>query len=72
MLARDALERRRLLVQQPARAPRLRGLQHFLPSLRFEPVERKDQLGERVDERQADQQEAEQDELEERARVVHA
>ena len=72
MLARDALERRRLLVQQAARAPRLRGLQHFLPALRFEPVERQDQLGERVDERQADEQEAEQDELEERARVVHA
>jgi ABC-type phosphate transport system auxiliary subunit len=72
LLPRDALERRRLLVKLATRASRLRGLQHFLPALRFEPVERKNQLRERVDERQADEQEAEQDELEERARVIHA
>ena len=72
LLARDALERRRLLVEQPARAAGLRRLQHFLASLRFEAIERQDQFGERVDERQADEQEAEQDELEERARVIHA
>ena len=72
LLTRDAFERRRLLVQQPARSPRLRRLKHFLSPLRFETVERQDQFGERVDERQADEQKAEQDELEERARVVHA
>ncbi len=72
VLARDALERRRLLVQEPAGASCLRGLQHLLAALRLEPVERQDHLGERVNERQADEQEAEQDEFEERARVVHA
>ena len=53
------------------RARRGRRLQHFLAALRREPVERQDQLGERIQQRQAHQQEAEQDELEERARVIH-
>jgi hypothetical protein len=72
VLARNTLQCRRLLIQEAARPPCLGGLEHLLAPLRFEPVERQDQLGERVNERQADEQEAEQDELEEGARVVHA
>ena len=71
MLAHDALERHRLLEQLAARAPGLRRLLHRLAPLRLQLVERQDQLAQRVDERQAHQQEAQQDELEEGAGVVH-
>ena len=71
LLAHDPLERRRLLEQQARGARGLRGLQHLLAALRREAVEREDELRERVEQRQADEQEAHQDELEERARVVH-
>ena len=72
LLAREPLERGRLLEQQPARAPGLRRLQHLLAALRGEPVQRQDELAQRVEQRQAHEQEAQQDELEERARVIHA
>ena len=65
MLAHEALERRRLLVELPAGAAGLRRLQHCLLALRPEAVEADDQLDQRIEQRQADQQEAEQDELEE-------
>ena len=71
VLADDALERARLLEQLAARPTRLRSLLHGLLTLLLEPVEREDQLDERIDERKADEQEAQQDELEERARVIH-
>ena len=71
VLADDALERRRLLEQLAARAPRLRSLLDRLLSLLLQPIERDDQLDQRVDERQADEQEAQQDELEEGAGVIH-
>ena len=61
-----------MLVELPARAPRLRRLLHRLLRLRLQPIERQDQFGERIDQRQAHQKEAQQNELEERARVVHA
>ena len=72
VLARNALERRRLFEHQTARPPRLGRLQHFRAGLRRQAVERQDQFGECVDQRQADQQEAQQDELEERTGVIHA
>ena len=65
VLANQALERRRLLIELPARASRLRRLHHGLLSLRSEPVEADDELDERVQQRETDQQEPEQDELEE-------
>ncbi len=65
VLADEALQRRRLFVELPARAPRLRGLQHRLLALRAEAIEADDQLDQRVQQRQADEQESEQDELEE-------
>ncbi len=71
LLAHDALERGCLFEQQPAGARGLRRLQHFLAALRCEPVDGQQELGERVQERQAHQQERQQDELEERARVIH-
>ena len=63
MLAHEALERRRLLEELPAGASCLRRLLHRLLALRLEPVERKDELAQRIKQRQAHQQEAEQDEL---------
>ena len=65
MLAHQPLQRRRLLVELAAGAPRLRRLQHRLLALRAQSVEADDQFDERVQQRQADQQESEQDELEE-------
>ena len=71
MLADEPLQRRCLLVELPARAPRLRCLQDRLLALRPEPIEADDQLDQRVEQREADEQEAEQDELEEGTGVVH-
>ena len=71
LLPREPFECGRLLEEKAARAPRLRRLQHLLAALRGEPVERQHQLSQRVHERQADEQKAQQNELEERARVVH-
>ena len=71
MLPHDALERSRLLEQLPARASRLRRLLHRLATLRLQLVERQDQLAQRVEQRQAHQQEAQQDEFEERTGVIH-
>ncbi|TMH66275.1 MAG: hypothetical protein E6H55_01905 [Betaproteobacteria bacterium] len=65
MLADQSLQRRRLLVELPARAPRLRRLQDRLLALRSEAIEADDQLDQRVEQRKADEQETEQDELEE-------
>ena len=65
VLADKALERRRLLVELAAGAPRLRSLQHSLLALRRQAIEADNQFDQRVEQRQADQQEAEQDELEE-------
>ena len=65
VLAHEPLERRRLLVELAAGAARLRGLQHRLLALRAQSVEADDQFNERIEQRQADQQESEQDELEE-------
>ncbi len=64
VLTDDALERGRLLVELPARAPGLRGLQYRLLTLRSETVEAYDQLDQRVEQRQADEEKTEQDELE--------
>ena len=58
MLASNPFERCRLLEHQSARPAGLRGAQHFGARLRREAIERQNQLGERVDERQADEQEA--------------
>ncbi len=63
ILANQSLERRRLLVELPAGAARLRRLQHGLLTLRAKAIEADDQLHQRVEQRQADQQEAEQNEL---------
>src|SRR6185437_12560526 len=71
ILADDPLERHRLLEKLTARAPGLRCLLHGFASLRLQLIERQNQLAERVDERQGHQQEAQQDELEERAGVIH-
>ncbi len=71
MLADESLQRRCLLVELPARAPRLSCLQHRLLALRPEAIEADDQLDQRVEQREADEQEAEQDELEEGTGVVH-
>ena len=71
MLAHDALERPRLLEELPARAPRLRRLLHRFASLRLQLVERQDELAQRIEQRQAHQQEAEQDEFEEGTGVIH-
>ena len=71
MLPHDALERSRLLEQLPAGASGLGRLLHCFPALRLQPIERKDQLAQRVQQRQADQKEAEQDEFEERTGVIH-
>ena len=71
VLANDALERGGLLVELPARAAGLRGLQYRLLTLRSKPVEAHDQLDQRVEQRQADKKKPEQDELEKGARIVH-
>ena len=71
VLADDPLQRRRLLDELPAGAPGLRRLLHGLLALRLQLVERQDELRQRVDQRQADQQEPEQDELEKRSGVIH-
>ncbi|HVH17396.1 MAG TPA: hypothetical protein VNF72_03770 [Myxococcota bacterium] len=71
LLAHDALERGRLLEQEAAGACRLRRGEHLLAALRGQAVDREQKLGERVQERQAHQQERQQNELEERARVIH-
>ena len=71
VLAHDALERHRLLEQLTARSPGLRRLLHRLAPLRLQLVERQDQLAQRVDERQAHQEEAQQDEFEKGTGVVH-
>ena len=71
MLPHDALERSRLLEELPAGASRLGRLLHRLATLRLQLVERQDQLAQRVEQRQAHQQEAKQDEFEERTGVIH-
>jgi hypothetical protein len=71
VLPHDALERSRLLEQLAAGASRLGGLLHGLPTLRLQLIERQDQLAQRVEQRQAHQKEAEQDEFEERTGVIH-
>ena len=71
MLPHDALERSRLLEQLAARAPRLRGLLHRLTALRLQLIEREDQLAQRIEQRQAHQQETQQDEFEEGTGVIH-
>jgi hypothetical protein len=71
LLPGEPFEVRRLLEQQAALASRLRCLQHLLAALRGEAIERQHQFRQRVHERQADEEKAQQDELEERARVVH-
>ena len=65
MLAHQALQRGRLLVELTTGASGLRGLQHCLLTLRSQAVEADDQLDQRIQQRQADQQKSEQDELEE-------
>src|SRR6266536_1312802 len=70
-LSHYALQRDGLLEQLAARASGLRRLLHGLLSLQLQPIERKDQLRKRVDQRQADQQETQQNEFEKRARVIH-
>ena len=65
VLTHQAFERCRLLVELSAGVPRLRRLQYGLLTLRSETIETDDQLDQRVEQRQADEQEAEQDELEE-------
>jgi len=65
VLAHDALQRDGLLVELAARASGLRCLQYRLLALRAEPIEAYDQFNQRVQKRQTDQQETEQDELEE-------
>jgi hypothetical protein len=64
VLPDETLQRRRLLVELPARTPCLRSLQHRLLALGSEAVEADDQLNQRVQQREADEQETEQDELE--------
>ena len=71
VLPHDALERSRLLEELPARAPRLRRLLHRLAALRLQLVERQDELAQRIEQRQAHQQEAQQDEFEEGTGVIH-
>ena len=68
VLADDALQRRRLLEELSARASGLCGLLHRLLSLGLQALEREDELGKRIDQRQAHQKEAEQDEFQERTR----
>jgi hypothetical protein len=65
VLPHQTLERGRLLVELTAGASGLRRLQDSLLTLRSQAIEAYDQLDERVQERQTDQQETEQDELEE-------
>ena len=65
-------EFRRLLEQQAARLPGLRRLQDFLPALRRQAIELEHEFRQRIDQRQAHQEKAQQDELEERAWVIHA
>ncbi len=72
LLPRQPLERGRLLEQQPAGSPGLRGLQHLLAAFGRQAVERIDQFAERIEQGQADEQEAQQDELEKGAWVIHA
>jgi len=64
VLANESFQRGRLLVELPAGASGLRGLQHGLLALGPEAVEADDQLDQRVQQRQADEQETEQNELE--------
>ena len=71
MLAHDALERPRLLEELPARSSCLRRLLHRFAALRLELVEREDELAQGIKQREAHQQEAEQDELEEGTGVIH-
>ena len=71
VLPDDALERPRLLEELAARASRLGRLLHRLATLRLQLIEREDELAQRVEQRQAHQQEAEQDELEEGTGVIH-
>ena len=65
VLAHESLQRRRLFVELAAGATRLRRLQHGLLTLRAQAVEADDQFDQRVQQRQTDQQESEQDEFEE-------
>ena len=65
MLTHQALERCRLFVELSAGVAGLRRLQYRLLALRSQAIETDDQLDQRVEQGQADQQEAEQDELEE-------
>ena len=65
MLTHQAFERCRLFVELPAGVAGLRRLQYRLLALRSQTIEADDQLDQRVEQGQADQQEAEQDELEE-------
>ena len=71
VLPHDALERPRLLEELPARAPRLGRLLHRLAPLRLQLIEREDELAQRVQQRQAHEQEAQQDEFEEGTGVIH-
>jgi hypothetical protein len=71
MLPYDALERARLLEELPACPPRLRRLLHRLAALRLQLVERQDQFAQRVEQRQAHEQEAQQNEFEEGTGVIH-
>ena len=65
MLADHALESRCLFIELSAGAPGLSGLQYRLLTLGGEPVDAHDELHQRVQQRQADQEETEEDELEE-------
>ena len=71
MLTHDAFERNGLLEELAAGAPRLGRLLHGFAPLSLQLVERQDQLAQCVDEGQAYQQEAQKNEFEEGARVVH-
>ncbi len=71
MLPHHPLQRSALLQQLPARATGLGRLLHRLLPLRLQAIERQDQLGQRVDQRQAHEQKRKQDEFEERAGVIH-
>ena len=64
MLADDALEGGCLLVELPAGAPGLRGLEHRLLALRAQSIEADDELDEGVEQRQADEEKPEENELE--------
>ena len=65
MLTHQSFERCRLFVELSAGVAGFRRLQYRLLALRSETIETDDQLDQRVEQGQADQQEAEQDELEE-------